>query len=457
MINPKILVVDDEHLSLSLLEQYLSGSGYSLFLSTSAYEALNLLQTQSVDLVISDIIMPGMDGIKLIEKIRLYHPDTPVIAITANGSINNAVEAMRSGAYDYLEKPVNPDVLSISVQRALNYHAAIRENEQVKELLRKQYSFQNIITATPAMREVLEQAAKVATAQRTTVAIYGESGSGKEVLARAIHFACNGLPTDFVAVNCAAIPDHLLESELFGHVRGAFAGADSDREGKFSLAREGTLLLDEVGDMPLALQAKLLRVLQERAFEKLGSNALVPVRCRIIVATTRNLEALVEAGQFREELYHRINVFPLTIPPLRERKADLEMLCKHFLEELRPHFGKPLPGISGKAMEVIAAYSWPGNVRELHNCLERAAILTDAESIGPEHLGIGISPLAAESLSSAIDSVTYSLTLPLEELALETLTEKILTITLERCKGNKTKAAQMLRINRKAFYRAATT
>lgn len=454
MSQPRILIVDDEQLSLSLLEQYLSESGFQLILATSATEALQLLQTQAVDLVISDIVMPGMDGIKLIENIRSSHPDMPVIAITANGSVGNAVEAMRNGAYDYLEKPVNPDVLLIAIRRALNYHSAIRENEQVKELLRKQYSFQNIVTVTPVMRKVLEQAARVATARRTTVAIYGESGSGKEVLARAIHFAGNGLPTDFVAVNCAAIPEHLLESELFGHIRGAFTGADRDREGKFSLAREGTILLDEVGDMPLPLQAKLLRVLQERVFERLGSNTPLPVKCRVIVATGRNLAALVESGQFREDLYHRINVFPLRIPPLRERKADLDMLCKHFLEELRQHFGKPLPGITRKAMDVMAAHHWPGNVRELHNALERAAILTDSEPIGPEHLGIGISPFAAENPSAAADSITYNLTLPLEKLTLEALHEEILAITLERCQGNKTKAAQLLKINRKAFYRS---
>jgi transcriptional regulator with GAF, ATPase, and Fis domain len=304
------------------------------------------------------------------------------------------------------------------------------------------------------MRNVLEQADRVATAHRTTVAIYGESGSGKEVLARAIHFAGNGLAADFVAVNCAAIPDHLLESELFGHVRGAFTSADRDREGKFSLAREGTILLDEVGDMPLPLQAKLLRVLQERVFEKLGSNTLVPVRCRVIIATGRNLAAMVESGEFREDLYHRINVFPLRIPPLRDRKADLEILCKHFLEELRQHFGKPLPGITNKAMDVMAGYHWPGNIRELHNCLERAAILTDAEPIGPEHLGMGISPFAVANFPATVDSVSYGLTLPTENLSLEALNAKILAITLERCKGNKSKAAQMLKINRKAFYRS---
>jgi len=304
---------------------------------------------------------------------------------------------------------------------------------------------------------MLRLADKVTSARQTTIAIYGESGSGKEVLARAIHFAGNGFPTGFVAVNCAAIPEHLLESELFGHVRGAFTGADRDREGKFSLARGGTILLDEIGDMPLPLQAKLLRVLQERVFEKIGSNTPLPAECRVIVATNRNLAEQVSAGRFREDLYHRINVFPLTIPPLRDRKDDIPLLCEHVLDQLRQHLGKALPGISQKAMEVMLNYQWPGNVRELRNCLERAAILTEGELIRPSHLGIcpAASPDAdADTTHGATgDSVTYTLTVPSELLSLDTLTDRIMAITLERCNGNKSKASQMLKIGRKAFYR----
>jgi DNA-binding NtrC family response regulator len=245
-----------------------------------------------------------------------------------------------------------------------------------------------------------------------------------------------------------------MESELFGHARGAFTGADRDREGKFSLARRGTILLDEIGDMPLPLQAKLLRVLQERVFEKIGSNAPIPVECRIIVATNRNLSDLVAAGRFREDLYHRINVFPLTIPSLSERKDDIPILCEHILEQLRQHLGKPLPGISQKAMEVMLSYRWPGNVRELRNCLERAAILTDGELIRPSHLGIGRTYSDEVATGCSSDTISYNLTLPSGEISLDALTDRILAITLERCGGNKSKASQLLKVNRKAFYRS---
>jgi len=265
-----------------------------------------------------------------------------------------------------------------------------------------------------------------------------------------------------VAVNCAAIPDHLLESELFGHLRGSFTGADRDREGKFSLARGGTLLLDEIGDMPLALQTKLLRVLQERVFERIGSNEQISATCRVIVATNRNLQELVAAGKFREDLYHRITVFPLTLPPLRERTEDIPILCEHVLEQLRQHLGKPLAGISEGAMRLLMEYPWPGNVRELRNFLERAAILTEDGQIKAEQVALaghsslaplkpGAVPPAGVQLDSG--SVSYTLTLPVSELSLEALTERILALTLERCGGNKSKASQMLKIGRKAFYR----
>jgi DNA-binding NtrC family response regulator len=290
------------------------------------------------------------------------------------------------------------------------------------------------------------------------VAIFGESGTGKEVLARAIHFAGKGLPNSFVAVNCAAVPEHLLESELFGHQRGAFTGADRDREGKFSLARGGTLLLDEIGDMPLPLQTKLLRVLQERVFEKIGSNDQIAANCRVIVATNRNLREEVAAGRFREDLYHRINVFPLTIPPLRERREDIPILCEHVFAQLRQHLGKPLTGISERAMALMMDYPWPGNVRELRNCLERAAILTEDGVIQPAQIGSagGERPLADQGFQAPgpdPGKVSYTLTLPLGELSLEALTEQVLATTLERCAGNKSKASGLLKIGRKAFYR----
>ena len=452
---PTILAVDDDALSLSLLELHLREAGFTPLTASSGAEALAILEHHQVDLIISDLIMPGMDGFELLRQVRERYAGIPTIVITAHGSVESAVEAMRRGAYDFLKKPSNPEQLQITIRRALDYLHVIRENEQIKGLLKERFTFQSIVTLNPVMRQLLERAAKVASARQTTIAIYGESGSGKEVLARAIHYAGNGLPAGFIAVNCAAVPDHLLESELFGHVRGAFTGADHDREGKFSLAHGGTILLDEIGDMPLPLQGKLLRVLQERVFEKIGSNAHFSADCRVIVTTNRNLTNMVSEGRFREDLYHRVNVFPLSIPPLRERKDDIPLLCEHVLNQLRQHLGKQLPGISRQAMEVMLDYHWPGNVRELRDCLERAAILTDGELIRPHHLGIGTAPSSATAPHSDMipDAVTYTLTVPADKLSLTTLTDRILAITLERCGGNKSKAAQLLRIARKAFYR----
>lgn len=455
MTAPKILAVDDDELSLLMLENLLADAGFAPLTAASGAQALALLEREQVDLLISDLIMEEMDGLELLDRVRERYPKVPVIVVTARGSVESAVDAMRRGAYDYLAKPFNPEVLRITLQRALDYHHVVRENEQIKGLLRERFTFQSIVTVNPAMKKLLELAARVAAARQTTVAIYGESGSGKEVLARAIHFAGKGLPAGFVAVNCAAVPEHLLESELFGHVRGAFTGADRDRDGKFSLARGGTLLLDEIGDMPLPLQAKLLRVLQERVFEKIGSNTPISTDCRVIVATNRNLADMVAAGRFREDLYHRINVFPLVIPPLRERTDDIPLLCEHVLDQLRQHLGKLLPGISQKAMDAMLAHGWPGNVRELRNCLERAAILTDGELIRPEHLGFGTAgaPVQETPAGPAPDTVQYTLALPVDQLSLHALTERIMAITLERCGGNKSRAAQLLRIDRKAFYR----
>ena len=289
---------------------------------------------------------------------------------------------------------------------------------------------------------------------RTTISLTGESGVGKEVLARAVHFASGCLPGNFVAVNCAAIPEALLESELFGHVRGAFTGAERDREGKFSLARGGTLLLDEIGDMPLSLQAKLLRVLEERTYEKVGTNTPLPADFRVIVATHRNLADLVRLGVFREDLFHRINVVPIAIPPLRERKEDIPLLVDFYLDTFRRHQGKALPGVSRKATALLSSYSWPGNIRELRNVLEYAAILVSDELIRPEHLRLPkIIPSTGALATNVID---YQISLPLEELSLDaildTVTSKVLDLTLQRCGGNKSQAANLLKVNRKRFY-----
>jgi len=450
----KILAVDDDPVSLKIISAILKRFGFEVISASGGFEALELIKVRAFDLVVSDLLMPDMDGLALLEEIRKRDMHIPFIVMTACGSIESAVDAMRKGAFDYLEKPCNPDNLQLTVQRALDFHQVMSENREIKAYLHERFKFQNIITVNPAMKEVLEMAAKVASFKDTTVAIYGENGTGKEVLARAIHYASTGMPTGFVAINCAAIPENLIESELFGHVKGAFTSADRDREGKFSQAKGGTLLLDEVGDMPLPLQAKLLRALQERTFEKIGGNTSIPLVCRVIVATNSNLAERVKVGAFREDLYHRINVFPLRIPPLRERKEDISQICEFVLAELQQHLGKNLPGISPKAMDDILAYDWPGNVRELHNRLERAAILTSGDLISSEHLGLHRKQShTAEPQQTDPLLTTYQLQVPTSSLSLGALTSQILSHTLEHCHGNKSKAAQMLKIDRKMFYR----
>lgn len=449
-----ILAVDDDETSLRLIKKIIEPTGHVVVTACNGLEALSLLANNEFDLIVTDLFMPEMDGFALLDELQIRDSSVPVIVVTACGSIENAVLAVRKGAYDFVEKPFNAENFIITLQRALNHFLTLAENRKIKEYLQKSYPLINLETHNSSMKHTLEMAIQVASSNRTTVAIYGESGTGKEVIARSIHYFSTGVPTGFVALNCAAIPEHLLESELFGHTKGAFTGATSNREGKFSLAKGGTLLLDEIGDMPMNLQCKLLRVLQERTFEPLGSNELLPLECRIIIATNTNLSELVAAGKFREDLYHRINVFPLFVPPLRERKEDIPLISDYFLDELRAHLGKPLPGISQKAMELLLAYSWPGNVRELRNCLERAAILTAGDLIRPEHLVINES-LHSSRLPDQSDSagVNYTLTIPPENLSLAALTQQILSITLTRCGGNKSKAAALLKTDRRVFYK----
>ncbi len=381
--------------------------------------------------------------------------DMPFIIVAAHGSVETAVKAMKSGAFDYLNKDCSGDELALVIKRALEFGRLTIENssnKKFKEYVVSRHLFQSIVTHSPAMSEALKAAEMVAASPLTTVAIYGESGVGKEVLARDIHFASGGLPSNFVAINCAAVPETLLESELFGHVKGAFTGADRDRDGKFALADGGTLLLDEIGDMPLSLQVKLLRVLEERVYYKIGSDRLLPVGFRVIAATHRDLETLVRQGKFREDLFHRLNVFPIVIPPLRERKEDILLFVKQFLPEFRQHQGKALPGISRKAMDVIMAYDWPGNIRELRNCLERAAILVNGELVRPEHLVIYKDHKAASN-----GGMDFHLKFNDGEFSLEAVVNRVLDETLKSCGGNKSLAAQRLKINRKMFNRKKTS
>jgi DNA-binding NtrC family response regulator len=447
----RILIVDDDKVSLVMLQKHLLRQGHNVTSAMSGQEALSQLAKQMVDLVISDFVMPEMDGIQLMLAAKEKYPQLHFIILTALGSIESAVSAIKLGALDYLEKPFDVKRFDIVLQRTLKYGRLSNENSLLLEHFRERFSFNNIVTQSPVMHQTLELAARVTTSPRTTINLNGESGVGKEVLARAIHSESGCLPTTFVAVNCASIPEALLESELFGHVRGAFTGAEREREGKFSLARGGTILLDEIGDMPLLLQAKLLRVLEERTYEKVGSDTPLQAEFRVIVATHRNLAQMVKQGTFREDLFHRINVVPISIPPLRERKEDIPVLTDFFLNIFRRHQGKTLPGISKRAMDKMVSYSWPGNVRELRNMLEYAAIMTSDELIRPEHLRFSTPQTFPATLDTA--TVDFHVSIPSEELSLGAITTKILDLALQYCNGNKSKAATLLKVNRKMFYR----
>lgn len=440
-----ILAVDDDETSLRILSGCLKLLGFTVVSASGGVQALELIRQQEFDLLISDLYMPGIDGIMLLKEVRNLNINIPFILVTACGSISSAVTAMRQGADDYLEKPYNPDTLQLTVQRALEYHRALSENRQIKAYLQDRFTFQNIITVCPAMRDTLEMAAKVASYPYTNVAIYGESGTGKEVLARAIHFASTGMPTRFVAVNCAAIPEQLMESELFGHVKGAFTGADREREGKFSQARNGTLLLDEIGDMPLPLQAKLLRALQEREVEPLGSNQVVKVDVRIIAATSRPLAEMVRSGAFRPDLYYRLNVFPIQLPALRDRRDDLEILASLFSEKVALSLDQPMRDLTPSALDALRRHDWPGNIRELANVIEQVYVRTEGDRIMADDFA-DILPDAPLDRPAAVEGKR-----PLAA-AMDDLERSLILEALAECRGNKLEAARSLGLSRTNLY-----
>ena len=449
-----ILAVDDDNKCRLLIELQLKKMGFNILLAGNGVEALEILGNNHIDLIISDQMMPKMDGITFLKEVKLKYGDIPFIMITAYGSVQKAVTSIKEGAYDYIQKPYKDDELFAVIRRALDHYRLSNENRKLKGHLKELYSFQNIVTKSPETIKALKLAEKVAANPNTTVALYGESGTGKEILARAIHYGGARMENRFVAINCAGIPSALLESELFGYVKGAFTGADRDKEGKLDLVQKGTLLLDEIGDMPLDLQTKLLRVLEEHTYERLGSNNHIKSDFRVITATHRNIKEMVKNGKFREDLYHRINIFPITLPPLKERREDMPLLVDYFLEQLRNELGKPLPGLSQKAMDIFLSYNWPGNIRELKNCLERAAILSQNELIRPEHLIIDHSLSKEEkNLPDDNDKIQIRIDLSSRETSLDTIVDHVLQKTLEKCNNNKSLAADKLKVNRQIFYR----
>jgi len=377
-----ILIVDDEKNYLLVLSAVLEDEGYEVLTAPDGAEALAIQKSSDLDLVVTDMKMPGMDGIELLEQIKARDPDLPVIMMTAHGTVDKAVEAMQKGAYSYILKPFDNERLTLFTQKAISTYQVVKENRRLRVAVESQYQFGRIIGKSKPMRDVFETVQKVA-ASNATVLIEGESGTGKELVAKAIHFNSPRRDNAFVAVNCSALAENLLESELFGHEKGAFTGAVSSRKGRFELAHGGTLFLDEIGELSANLQVKLLRVLQERTFERVGGMRSIGVDIRVIAATNKNLREEMLAGRFREDLYYRLNVVHLIIPPLRERREDIRLLVNHFIEKYAPE-RKSLAPVKGLAQEVdrlFYEYSWPGNVRELENVIERVMILCPNEII----------------------------------------------------------------------------
>lgn len=384
----RILVIEDEEAARTLLERMLTLSGYKVLSASRGLDAISILEQEKIDLIVSDLFLPDKTAIEILQESRRISPTTEVIVITGHASAETAVKAMKEGAFDYITKPVNFDELKLIIAKALEKQLLLSENLYLKKQLKGRFEFSNIIGSSPAMKLLFERMSRI-TKTDSTVLITGESGTGKELVARAIHFNGSRKQKPFIALNCGAIPEMLLESELFGHVRGAFTGAIRDKAGKFEAANNGTIFLDEIGTMPQHLQGKLLRVLQEQEMERIGSNSPIKLNVRVISATNLDLEQQVKLGNFREDLFYRLNVIPLNLPPLRERKQDIRELTGHFLEKCCRLMGKQPKAISKQALEGLEQYSWPGNVRELENLIERMVALSDGDLINIDDLPPG--------------------------------------------------------------------
>lgn len=380
-----VLIVDDEKNFLVILKAVLDEEGYEVLTAADPFTALDIVQHTDLDAVVTDMKMPQIDGISLLERIKQINPDLPVIIMTAYGTIEKAVEAMKKGAFDYITKPFSNEELKVTVRKAIDMYLLVKENKYLNQALQYQYQFGNIIGKSKPMQAVFDLIRKVAKT-KATVLVTGESGTGKELVAKAIHYNSPRHKQPFISVNCAALPETLLESELFGHEKGSFTGATSLRKGRFELADGGTLFLDEVSEMSPSLQVKLLRVLQEREFERVGGTKTIKVDVRIIAASNKDLREEVESGHFREDLYYRLNVVHIHLPPLRERTDDIPLLVAHFLKKYAKEMGEKEIKIAPEALNLIYNYTWPGNVRELENAIERAVILCSGQEIKPEHL-----------------------------------------------------------------------
>lgn len=440
----KVLVIDDEKLLRWSLEQNLSKEGYTVFTAEKGLDGLTLFKEESPDLTLLDIHLPDISGITVLEGIKEINKDAVVVMITAFGDVQTAVKTIKLGAYDFVEKPFNMDKLKIILEKALETCSLRKEVLQFRSQLSSRYGFESIIGQSGIMKKVFELIEKVARSDASTILLQGESGTGKDLVAKVIHYQSGRGDKPFIEINCTALPETLIESELFGYEKGAFTDAKSMKKGLFELADSGTIYLDEIADMKLSTQAKLLKVIENKAFKRVGGIKDLEVDLRIIAATNKVLDEEVKNGNFREDLYYRLKVIPVFLPPLRERREDIPLLAKYFMEVFNHEFRKNVKGLASETEKLFLEYGWPGNIRELKNVIERAMILENEESILPEHLPLEVS--AKETYFSGQKLVDIKL--PSTGLDIEEVEKELIRQALDSTKGNQTKAARLLNLTR---------
>ena len=445
MVSKRILIIDDEESFRHMLSVILKKEKFDVDTASDGEEGLQKAVANTYDQVLCDIRMPRMDGLDFLKEVQKANLDTTIIMMSAYGTIDTAIEAMKLGAYDYISKPFKPDEIVLTLKKADERERLRKENELLRRTVKREYSFENVVSENEKMQKIIEIVKKVAP-YKSTILIMGESGTGKELVARALHYHSDRSQSPFIAVNCGAIPENLIESELFGHAKGAFTDAIRTKKGLFEEADGGTLFLDEIGKLPLQLQVKLLRVLQEGEIRRVGEGKPIQIDVRIAAATARDLIREVGEGPFREDLFYRLNVFPVHIPPLRERKEDIPLLVAHFIKKYNQAIGKKVTGIHPKALQVLLDYRWHGNVRELENIVERAIVLADGSEIEKENLPVEIQGFQEKVPLPAPAEEEYSI-----KKASKTLEINLIQKALKKTKGNHTHAARLLEISHRAL------